>query len=111
MLSMEDRKVYIGRIVGLGEPNEKEGMDQEIMITPYASGYRDKDNLSIDLTTTYNDISNDIVLILKQENIISATHFSDETFEKFKKNSKFKKKKILLRNHPPLYQISTDSNS
>lgn len=83
LLTMEDRKVYIGRVISLGEPNESEGLDQEITITPYASGYRNKDDLSLKLTTKYREVSSDISLTLRQDKIISATHFSEEIFKKF----------------------------
>jgi len=83
MLTMDDRKVYIGRVISLGEPNETEGMDQEITITPYASGYRDKDTLNLVLTTKYKDISEDVSLVLRQDRIISATHFSEAIYEEF----------------------------
>ncbi|WP_417763953.1 hypothetical protein [Shewanella sp.] len=83
MLTMEDRKVYIGRVISLGEPNESEGMDQEITITPYASGFRDKDNLGITLTTKYMEVSTDLAITLRQDKILSATHFSDKVYEEF----------------------------
>jgi len=88
MLTMEDRKVYIGRVISLGEPNETEGMDQEIAITPYASGYREKDSLNLVLTTKYKDISEDVSLVLRQDKIISATHFSESVYEEFEHNQR-----------------------
>jgi len=88
MFTMEDRKVYIGRVVSLGEPNESEGLDQEITITPYASGYRNKDDLRLEITTKYTEVSSDISLTIRQDKIISATHFSQEIFEEFKSNNR-----------------------
>ena len=58
-------------------------MDQEITITAYASGYRDKDTLNLILTTKYKDISEDVSLVLRQDRIISATHFSEAIYEEF----------------------------
>jgi len=88
MLTMDDRKVYIGRVISLGEPNENKGMDQDISITPYASGYRDKDNLGVTLTTKYSDVSLDISLTLRQDKIVGATHFSPEIYDEFLKRIK-----------------------
>ena len=85
---MDDRKVYIGRVISLGEPNEIDGMDQEITITPYASGYRDKDTLNLVLTTKYNEISEDVALVLRQDKIISATHFSEAIYAEFQQKQK-----------------------
>ncbi|TRW94403.1 hypothetical protein EKO24_011675 [Candidatus Methylobacter oryzae] len=99
MLTMEDRKVYIGRVISLGEPNETEGMDQEIAITPYASGYRDKDSLNLVLTTKYKDISEDVSLILKQDKIISATHFSESVYDEFQHNQIHNQRLILPKFH------------
>jgi hypothetical protein len=97
MLTMDDRKVYIGRVISLGEPNETEGMDQEITITPYASGYRDKDSLHLVLTTKYNEISEDVSLVLRQDKIISATHFSESIYEEFQHKHKTKQKAWIKR--------------
>lgn len=88
MLTMEDRKVYIGRVISLGEPNESSGMDQEITITPYISGFRNEDNLSLKLTTKYTDVSNDVSLVLRQDKIISATYFSESIYEEFQLNQR-----------------------
>jgi hypothetical protein len=73
-------------------------MDQEITITPYASGYRDKDSLNLLLTTKYNEVSADVSLILRQENIISATHFSEAIYEEFQQ--KQNPNLILSKLHP-----------
>lgn len=85
MLSMSDRKVYVGVISSMGEPNESAGADQEIVIRPIMSGYRDKDTLAVRFTTIYEVDQNqadaqsskdEIELVLKQDEIVSATKFS-----------------------------------
>ncbi|WP_440877645.1 hypothetical protein [Thalassotalea sp. PLHSN55] len=91
MLTMEDRKVYIGRVISLGEPNETEGMDQEIVITPYASGYRDEATLSLKLTVKYTEVTEDVSLVLRQDKIISATQFSEALYDEFLSKQKSKK--------------------
>ncbi len=95
MITMEDRKVYIGRVLSLGEPNESQGMDQEIAITPYASGYRDKNTLGVTLTTKYNEISSDLALTIRQDKIISASYFSEDVYEEFQRNLKRKASYLL----------------
>ncbi|WP_236200691.1 hypothetical protein [Pseudomonas pseudonitroreducens] len=84
MLHMDDRKVYVGVIATMGEPNETQGADQEIAIKPIMSGYREKDNLTVTFTTQYKEAGADVTLILRQEAIISATKFDFEVYEKFK---------------------------
>jgi hypothetical protein len=85
LITMSDRKVYVGRVISLGEPNESEGPDQEISIVPVFSGYRDKDSLTVTLNTTYvgTDEIDDIYLVLKQDNIISACEFVESLYQKF----------------------------
>jgi len=84
LITMSDRKVYVGRVISLGEPNESEGPDQEIAIVPVFSGYRDKDSLTVTLNTTYAGIDevDDVYLVLKQDNIISACEFVESLYQK-----------------------------
>lgn len=95
MISMDDRKVYVGKVISLGEPSETDGMDQDISIMPLMSGYRDKDTLIVDFTTDYEEVkpkdgeSNNefspIHLSLRQEAIISATEFNFDAYQKWHK--------------------------
>lgn len=75
MLTMDDRKVYVGKVISLGEPTETDGMDQEISIMPLMSGYRNKDDLKVEFTTSYDEVDVDIYICLRQEAIVSATEF------------------------------------
>lgn len=79
MLAMEDRKIYVGKVISLGEPTETNGMDQDISIMPLMSGYREKDTLKVEFTTDYED-SSDIYLSLRQDAIISATEFNFDAY-------------------------------
>ncbi|WAT88373.1 hypothetical protein [Delftia acidovorans] len=81
MLTMDDRKVYVGKIIQLGEPSETSGMDQDIVILPVMSGYRDKDNLKVVFTTYYKDVNKELELCLRQDSIVSATEFSNEAYK------------------------------
>ena len=78
MITMSDRKVYIGIINQLGEPNEKDGPNQEISLVPIYSGYRDINTLSLRLTVKYD--KKDIFVVLKQDQIISACEFVDSLY-------------------------------
>jgi hypothetical protein len=97
MLHMDDRKVYVGVIASMGEPNETQGADQEVSLKPVMSGFRDKDSLKVKFTTQYKDAGADVTLILRQDSITSATKFDFEIFEKFaaKEQEESNKKKEL----------------
>jgi hypothetical protein len=82
MLSMDDRKVYVGVLTEISPSSEVLGPNEEITIVPLVSGYRDKDTLKVIYTTDYAakaaenaDISFSPV-ILRQSNIVSITTFS-----------------------------------
>ncbi len=105
MLSMADRKIYVGMIADMGEPTETEGPDQEIALLPMLSGYREKDTLKVEFTTFYNDFYGQeteterkvpaLTIILRQSNIVSATEFSDSAYAHWNTSSP-------ARNAPPL---------
>lgn len=88
MLSMHDRKVYVGKVIDLGEPTETNGIDQDISIMPLMSGYRDKDCLSVSFTTFYDEVESDIYLSLRQDEIVSATEFDFEAYRKWNTDNK-----------------------
>jgi hypothetical protein len=90
MLTLNDRKVYVGIVSSLGEPNESEGMDQEIAIIPIMSGYRNKENFSVTFNTDYQIIDKDLNIVLRQEIINSATEFDFDTYNKFLQSRKNK---------------------
>jgi hypothetical protein len=86
MLTMSDRKVYVGRVISLGEPSATSGMDQDVSIVPIMSGYRDKDTLTVTFTTHYNDAPNDIYLSLRQSAILAATEFNFDAYKIWQNN-------------------------
>lgn len=94
LLTLESGKVYVGNISSLGEPTENEGMDQEISIIPILSGYRRKKDLRIKFTTSYKPVVSEIELIIRQNQIISATVFDFDAYLSFK-NQKKDAKEIL----------------
>ena len=61
MFSMEDRKVYIGCVSRIGGLQDHESdIDEGFSIIPIFSGYRDKDNLTVEFTTLYEKVFNEI---------------------------------------------------
>jgi len=85
MITMEDRKVYVGYIMDVGAPTEVTGVNLEILLIPTVSGYRDKDTLKVVYTTDYpGDIPLEPVGF-RQENIVSVSVFSEEIRETFKR--------------------------
>lgn len=83
MLSMVDRKVYVGYIISLGAPTEVAGIDQEILLVPTLSGYRNDETLKVEYTTHYAAIDVYSPIALKQENIVSVTRFSESIRSEF----------------------------
>lgn len=88
MICLDDRKVYVGKIASMGEPNENEGADQEINMLPLMSGYREKDDLRIIFNSSYKDVGDDLSVIIKQEKIISARKFDFSVWDQFRRNNK-----------------------
>lgn len=82
MLTLSDKKVYVGVVSSLGEPNESEGLDQEIAIIPIMSGYRD-DDLKVIFNTDYQIVGKDISLAIRQSLISTATKFEFDVYQDF----------------------------
>jgi hypothetical protein len=82
MLTMNDRKVYIGLVDSLGEASEKESPQSTFSFLPTLSGYRDKDTLELKLTTTY-PAADAIRVVLREENVLTATPWNAERWEAF----------------------------
>ena len=85
MITMDDRKVYVGHIVDIGAPTEVTGVDQEIALVPSVSGYRDKDTMKVVYTTDYSDDTPIRPISFRQSNIVSISPFSGVIREKFKR--------------------------
>ncbi|RKG40364.1 hypothetical protein [Acinetobacter rongchengensis] len=87
LLTMSDRKVYIGQILGFGKEDERFSLTSETFIfLPYQSGYRNKYDKSVTITTSYieviknTDNLDEITIILNKLNIISAVKFDEKRF-------------------------------
>ncbi|WP_192874052.1 hypothetical protein [Pseudomonas congelans] len=85
MITMADRKVYVGYIMDVGAPTEVTGVNQEILLIPTVSGYRDKDTLKVVYTTDYPSDTPLRPIGFRQENIVSISIFSEEVREAFKR--------------------------
>ena len=96
MLTMNDRKVYIGIVVGFGKDNDLFSIDNEnFFFLPIKSGYRNKYDLRINITTNYSHAIekaknlSEIEIILNKKSIVSACKFDDNRFESFNNFPKF----------------------
>ncbi|WP_238565668.1 hypothetical protein WH390_07275 [Candidatus Arsenophonus nilaparvatae] len=82
MITLQNKKIYIGIINALGEPNEKEGPNQYISILPILSGYRHKDDLNIVLKNEYVDLNNaDTSIILPLKEITQVSWFDAKIYK------------------------------
>lgn len=93
MFSMDDRKVYVGRVAHVGEPHETAGLDEDFELVPTMSGYRDKDTLRVTYTTDYSAVVEEMekngseigfTILLSQKNIVSMSRFEFTVWEHFK---------------------------
>ena len=82
MLSMTDRKVYVGYVAACAEPSQNGGANQEVTLVPMMSGYRDDKTLKVTITTYYDEADESIELIVRQDAIVSAGEFNWSAFEK-----------------------------
>lgn len=93
MLSMEGRKVYVGTISELGEPNESEGIGgQTVAFIPLMSGYRKQDTLEVVFTTQYELVDADFEIAVRYEDIQMAFWFDFNTYKKLNPPPKLTKK-------------------
>ncbi len=85
MISLENRKVYVGKVIDMGEPTETNGIDQDISIMPLMSGYRDEKTLEVEFRTDYAEVDSDIYLSLRQDAITSVTEFDFKAYDQLRK--------------------------
>lgn len=77
LVSLKCRKVYVGRVNMISEPNEKQGPNLEVSITPIMSGYRDKDTLRVLFSNDYNDLGKvDTSVIFPLSEVSHASWFN-----------------------------------
>lgn len=77
LLTLQSKKIYVGIVNGLGEPNEKEGPNQYISLLPIISGHRDKDTLKVILDNEYKGLSGvDTSIVVPLEEIAQVSWFN-----------------------------------
>lgn len=102
MLSMDDRKVYVGVLTEISPSSEVLGPNEEITIVPLLSGYRDKDTLRVVYTTDYaakaaeNAEINFSPVILRQSSIVSVTSFSHAIRKAFEDGNESSEKSVKI---------------
>lgn len=87
LVSLKSRKVYVGTVNMISEPNEKQGPNLEISISPIMSGYRDKDTLRVLFSNDYNDLDDvDTSIIFPLSEVSHASWFNMDIHEKVDNN-------------------------
>lgn len=96
LINLSSKKVYVGLVNGLSDPNEKEGPNKFISIFPIMSGYRNKDTLLVEFTNIYpstktvrsaptvrtkKTVTNKLDIILSTDEITHISWFDFELFE------------------------------
>ena len=95
MITTKSNKVYIGYVSQLSEPIG----ESYVTILPNFSGYRNKENLKIEITTRYTDVIKKYVeedraeeidkklgIILPVSEILIVSKFDNEIFGRFNEN-------------------------
>ncbi len=94
-IDLSDRRVYVGKVLSMGEPTETLGADQEISIVPIMSGYREKDTNQVVYVNHYLKNTSELVeLVIKRELIQTATKYSLKVYDDFKVKRTRPQKKI-----------------
>ncbi|MEO4006539.1 hypothetical protein [Flavobacterium sp. CAU 1735] len=104
MITTKSNKVYIGYVTKISEPLG----ESHIRIIPNFSGYRNKDNLRIDITTIYTDVIKEYIksnrkkeideklgIIIPVNEILIVSKFDSDIFGRFN-NSENDKNNLTL---------------
>ncbi|HHH2174850.1 TPA: hypothetical protein ACPY6A_001736 [Yersinia enterocolitica] len=87
LITLKSKKLYVGIVSALGEPNEKDGPNTEISILPIMSGYRDKDTLRVIFTNDYNDFyDHDTTIVIPLNEISHTSWFTISIHDKVDNN-------------------------
>lgn len=87
LVSLKSRKVYVGTVNMISEPNEKQGPNLEVSINPIMSGYREKDNLRVLFSNDYSELGDvDTSVIFPMSEVAQASWFDMDTHEKVDNN-------------------------
>ena len=94
LVTLKSRKVYVGIVNKLAEPNESKEPNQEISLVTAISGYRDSDTLEVKFTNNYevlDEQGNPVTIpesihILRLEQIDSVCWYHGATFSQVNGN-------------------------
>lgn len=95
LVTLKSRKVYVGIVNKLAEPNESKEPNQEISLVTAMSGYRDKDTLEVTFKNNYEvtdlngqplTATESSIHILRLEQIDSVCWYHMKTFEQVNGN-------------------------
>ncbi|MDJ0030302.1 hypothetical protein [Pantoea ananatis] len=81
LITLQSRKVYVGIVNGILEPTENEGANSSLSIFPIMSGYRNKNDLSVDFTNVYpGEITTDSAATSNSLKVVKLTGQMDIIF-------------------------------
>lgn len=87
LITLQNKKAYVGIVNALGEPNEKEGPNQYISIYPIISGHRDKDTLKVILENEYRELQDaDTSIVFPLKEIAQVSWFDMNIHKKVENN-------------------------
>lgn len=116
MLTMSDKKVYVGTVLADADIfNRFMYGSTDFIFCPIYSGYRDKDSLEVVFTTDYlknkSSTNKQFQIILNRNNIISSTKVDLDTLLAFTGNDEFlsKLKELKYNNYPILINMKNKS--
>lgn len=87
MITMDNKKVYVGLITKLCSSDELTQSGEEFAIIPTLSGYRNKDDLTVIYTTDYADTNDTTEIYFRLENVVSICTFNPSIRAYFDKQS------------------------
>lgn len=90
LFTLRNNKVYIGIVYSITDKSKSLKAESSIEIGLFASGYRNKDTLRVNVDNVYNTNLDDIkkeenvhLMYIKYADIVSVSYFNDEIFNKF----------------------------
>lgn len=118
LVTLKSKKVYVGIINKLGEPNESKEPNQEVSLVTAISGYRDSDTLEVKFTNNYEMTDEDgnaitspeSIHILRLEQIDSVCWYHVPTFKMVNGNmhtATSAQKKVALTTNNKVHECDT----
>ncbi|GHE20380.1 hypothetical protein GCM10017767_09010 [Halomonas urumqiensis] len=81
LVTMNNRKVYIGSIKHIPHPNEERTSSEEFLLVPHMSGFRDEEGMRLEITHYYeyesvNNIREEDSISLPKSDIVTIGPFT-----------------------------------